>query len=201
MSDNWQAADYVIKAGSTSQTIYVKIESSANSSPGLAGITGLTASMGVTASYVRQGGSRTAITLAALGAVDAAWSSGGWFEVDSTNCAGLYRLDLPDAALATGADGVVVYLVGKNGLIFKQEKVTIALPTYATLRTALFAHVIESEGSYTAQQALSIMLAVLGGVTASSGATLKTPNGNATRVSATIDSSNNRTAMSLSPSS
>jgi hypothetical protein len=48
---------------------------------------------------------------------------------------------------------------------------------------------------------LSIVLAVLAGVTATGGATLKSPSGASTRVAATIDGSNNRTAMTLSPSS
>ena len=65
----------------------------------------------------------------------------------------------------------------------------------------IMAEVIESEGSYTVQQALSIILAVLAGETSSGGTTISTPNGNATRVAATTDVSNNRTAMTLTPSS
>lgn len=66
--------------------------------------------------------------------------------------------------------------------------------------TEIWAKVCESEGSYTAQQILSLLLSVLAGVTTSSGNTLQTPNGNATRVTATV-SSNERTAMTLNPSS
>jgi len=65
---------------------------------------------------------------------------------------------------------------------------------------AIKAAVIETQGSYTIQQALSIMLSVLAGITSNSGATLKTPDGVATRVAATIDGSNNRTAMTVTPS-
>lgn len=75
---------------------------------------------------------------------------------------------------------------------------------YATLnnaiRDAVAAKVIETEGSYTLQQALSIILAAVAGVTDDAGATIKTPNGAATRVAATL-SSNERTAMTLTPSS
>lgn len=71
----------------------------------------------------------------------------------------------------------------------------------ASAATELFGHVIESQGSYTVQQALSIMLSVLAGVTSSGGDVIATPNGSATRVTATIDGSNNRTAMTLTPSS
>lgn len=66
---------------------------------------------------------------------------------------------------------------------------------------AVKAAVVESEGSYTLQQVLSIALAVLAGRTSDDGATFKTPNNNATRVAATTDGNNNRTAMTLTPSS
>lgn len=58
--------------------------------------------------------------------------------------------------------------------------------------------VVESQGSYTLQQAMSIMLSVLAGERTD--ATFMTPNGVAVRVTATI-SGNNRTAMTLNPSS
>jgi hypothetical protein len=59
---------------------------------------------------------------------------------------------------------------------------------------------VETAGPYTLKQVLSITLAVLAGVTANGGATLKTPDGSATRVSATINTSSERTAMTLTPS-
>lgn len=62
----------------------------------------------VTASYWRQGGVRTAITMATLGSVNAAHSDGGFIEVDATNMPGSYRFDIPDAAFASGADWVVI---------------------------------------------------------------------------------------------
>ena len=74
-------------------------------------------------------------------------------------------------------------------------------PDAATeIANAVKAAVVETAGSYTLQQALSIMLAVLAGRTSSSGATISTADGSATRVAATIDGSNNRTAMALTPS-
>lgn len=65
----------------------------------------------------------------------------------------------------------------------------------------IMADVVESEGSYTVQQVLSVVLSVLAGVTSSGGATIATPNGNATRVAATVNGSNERTAMTITPSS
>jgi len=71
----------------------------------------------------------------------------------------------------------------------------------ATAVTDIWASEVESEGTYTAQQVLSICLSVLAGVTSSGGDVLETPNGVANRVVATVDGSNNRTAMTLTPSS
>lgn len=88
--------------GATSRSIYlVMVASNGSLKTGLA----YTA---ITARYTRTRGSSTSITAASLAAATTAWTSGGWFEVDSTNQKGLYRFDVPDAAFATGADTVVI---------------------------------------------------------------------------------------------
>ncbi len=69
----------------------------------------------------------------------------------------------------------------------------------ADLTNAIWAKVLESQGSLTAQQIMQVIVAVLAGVTTDAGATIKTPNGVATRVAATINSSNERTGMTLTP--
>ena len=61
--------------------------------------------------------------------------------------------------------------------------------------------IVEANGKVTAQEVLSVVLAALAGVTSNSGLTLKDPDGTATRIAATVDSSNNRTAITLTPSS
>jgi hypothetical protein len=88
----------------------------------------------------------------------------------------------------TGTDGVVVNAAG------------LSTDAVTEIVDAIKAAVIEAEGSYTIQQALSVILSVLAGVTASGGASLKTPNGVAVRVAATINTSSERTAMTLTPS-
>ena len=75
-----------------------------------------------------------------------------------------------------------------------------AVDAETAIANAVKAIVVESQGSYTLQQALSIILSVVAGITADGGATIKTPNGVATRVTATVNGSNERTAMSVSPS-
>jgi hypothetical protein len=52
----------------------------------------------------------------------------------------------------------------------------------------------------TLKQALSILLGFAAGVTSANGATLSSPTGGATRITASIDGNNNRTAMFLTPS-
>jgi hypothetical protein len=65
----------------------------------------------LTAYYLREGAaSATAITLATM--TVGTWATGGFKEVDATNMPGIYELGLPDAALATGANSVVVMLKG-----------------------------------------------------------------------------------------
>lgn len=93
----------VIKTDVTSVTIPVLLRSTTDSS----GMTGVTAAS-VTARYWRQGGSATTITVSALTGLTDAHTAGGWKEVDATNCPGLYRFDVPDAAVGAGADWVVV---------------------------------------------------------------------------------------------
>lgn len=102
-------------AGSTSVSVQVFIQnSSVSTGAGLTGLAYNTASL--VASYVQPAGSRTAITLATLAAANSAWSSGGFKEIDATNCPGLYRLDIPNAAL-TGATHVTIHLKGAANMV------------------------------------------------------------------------------------
>lgn len=90
--------DFGIYAGDTDKTIYIRLR---DSTTGLAK-TGLAYnSTGAVCSYVLPGAARAAITLATQ-TVTGAHADGGFVEVDATNCKGLYRLDLPDAAIASG---------------------------------------------------------------------------------------------------
>lgn len=106
----------IIKKGATSQSVYFEILDSTSTTGGRkTGLAYNTASL--TAYYARNGGSATAITLATLAAANSAYSSGGFKEVDATNMPGVYRLDLPNAAVASGADSVAVTLRGATGMV------------------------------------------------------------------------------------
>jgi hypothetical protein len=67
--------------------------------------------------------------------------------------------------------------------------------------TAVWESIMEVQGSYTAQQIMSVLLAALAGVTTNGGLTLKTPDGAATRLVLTIDAPNReRDSATLTPS-
>lgn len=98
---------YTFAPASTSKSIHVKLRDNASGE----GKTGLAYnSAGAGAGYARINGTPGTITLATLTGPDAAWSSGGFVEVDATNNPGVYRLDLPNAVLADGADYATVTL-------------------------------------------------------------------------------------------
>ena len=98
--------------GTTNLVEYISITQSNSGSH----LTGLTyQSSGLSAYYVRPGGSPTAITLANQTA-SGAFTSGGFVAVDNTNMPGLYRIDIPNAAFASGASKVTVYLRGASNM-------------------------------------------------------------------------------------
>lgn len=112
----------VIPAYSTSKSVYIKIVDTLG-----APVTGLAFNTaGILASYARMGAARVAITLATLAALTTAWSSGGFKEVDATNMPGVYRLDVPNAALL-GGTGLVEVTIWKSAAF--HGSLTIALST------------------------------------------------------------------------
>lgn len=105
-----------IAPGSTSISLYVFVNDSTSTTGG--GRTGLVFnSAGLTAFYVRSRSAPVAITLATLASNAAAWATGGFIEVDATNLPGVYRLDVPDAAFASGSRSVVLYLRGASNMV------------------------------------------------------------------------------------
>ena len=103
-----------ILAGSTSVSIPIILRVKSDA----AELTGKIAST-VSPYYYRQGATATQlITAATLGSMGAAYSTGGWFEIDATNMQGLYRLDLPNTSVSTGAEWVVVAVKDTAGSSF-----------------------------------------------------------------------------------
>jgi hypothetical protein len=98
-----------ILAGATSQTINIFIQNSSVTTG--AGLTGLAYNSGsLTAYYTFPKTSPVAISLVTQTATGA-YSSGGFVEIDSTNNKGLYRLDIPNAAIASGNGRFVTILL------------------------------------------------------------------------------------------
>jgi hypothetical protein len=119
------ASTITIAPGSTSQSIELYL-----------GATGLTASTsGLSARYNRTRTASVAITLVAR-TIAQAWTSGGFAEVDATNMPGVYRLDLPDAALAAGADDVTVVVRGASGTNGAVMTVTLSSGGLTAAQTA-----------------------------------------------------------------
>lgn len=113
---------YGFYAGDTDKTIYLRLR---DSTTGLAK-TGLAYnSAGAVASYTLPLAARAAITLATQ-TVTGAHSDGGFVEVDATNCKGLYRLDLPDAAIASGAFSIIS--IEFDGIIEESVEIELFLP-------------------------------------------------------------------------
>lgn len=90
-----------IKAGTLNNSVVIRIIDATSGVPEQA-VEHDTA--GIDLWYRREGGLRVAITEAALAALDTAHTDGGIEHMDD----GYYRLDLPDAACAAGAVGVMV---------------------------------------------------------------------------------------------
>lgn len=110
-----------VKKGTTNHTIYFHLRNSADgtSKTGLA-----FNSAGAVCSYTRTRGNRVAIPLVTLVNPNSAHSDGGFKEVDGTDEKGLYRLDLPDASLVTGADKAIIH-IGFTGVF--EESLAIQL--------------------------------------------------------------------------
>ncbi len=109
----------------------------------------------------------------------------------------------------TGTDGVIIATAGFPADGYAAGAITAASIAANAIGASELAadavnkiwdDVLEAEGSITAHQALTICLAVLAGVTASDGAVIKTPDGVATRVTATVDGDQQRTGMVLNHS-
>lgn len=99
-------------SGNTSLIEYINITQS-NSGIGLTGL--VYNSSGLTAYYIRPGGTPTAITLNSQ-TTTGAFTSGGFVAIDNTNMPGLYRIDIPNAIFASGVTRATVYLRGAGNM-------------------------------------------------------------------------------------
>jgi len=120
-----------ITAGSTNVSAYVYFVDDVSGTATGEATTGLLFSdieTGGSASYCRQGAIRTDFTLQTLASASAAHADGGFILVDDTNMPGLYRVDLPDAALVAGADFVTIHMVAAGAKNTLMRPLLIMLP-------------------------------------------------------------------------
>lgn len=89
-------------AGSTDVSVVIRIIDSTDGTPET-GVVFNTS--GIDLQYRREGAASTAITEATLAALTTAHTDGGFLHIGN----GYYRLDLPDAAVASGSAGVLVH--------------------------------------------------------------------------------------------
>jgi hypothetical protein len=100
--------------GTTSQSVNIFIQDSSSKTG--AGLTGLAYNTsGLTAYYTFTGPhcGNVDITLATLAALNSAFSSGGFKEIDSVDSPGLYRFDIPNACIAANKGNLcTIYFQG-----------------------------------------------------------------------------------------
>lgn len=108
-----------ILPGSVDESVFFRLRDSVT---GLAK-TGLAFnSAGTSCYYTRQRAVAVQIPLVTLASPSAAHADGGFVEVHATNAKGLYRLDLPDAAVASGSRTVCVS-IEFDGIIEETKEV------------------------------------------------------------------------------
>ncbi len=101
-----------INADQTNVTINVSIKDSSGD-----GVTGLVFnSAGLICYYVRPGETAAQLALVTQ-TITGVHTDGGFVEIDATNMPGVYRLDLSDAILASGANAVILMLQGAAGMV------------------------------------------------------------------------------------
>jgi hypothetical protein len=108
----------VYASGATGVTVEIRGFVVSNGLPYTAGAFN---TAGITAQFIRNRSAATAITLVTQTAAGA-WASGGFVHV----AGGVYRLDVPNAAFATGADDVVIVVSGITDVTFSAATIDLA---------------------------------------------------------------------------
>lgn len=121
-----------VVAGTTDVSAIIRIVDSTDGTPET-GVVYNTS--GIDIRYRRDGATDTAITEATLAALDTAHSDGGFLHIGN----GYYRIDLPDAACASGANGVLVHGTVTGMVVIGTYIPLVAVNPYDTVRMGLTA--------------------------------------------------------------
>ena len=156
---------------------------------------------GLAASYCLSGAARVAITLATQ-TVTGAYSSGGFVEIDSTNMPGVYRFDVPNAALASGNKSII-QVIGTNLIVAPMEYQLVAYnPDDATalglsVWTTAISDSVPADGTIPSPlQALYMIMQFLGERSVSGTTlTVKKVNGSTSLMTFTLDSATAPTSI------
>lgn len=139
------------QAGATSQSRDIFLRHSATKQ-GLTGLVWNTA--GLTCYQHRAGSAAASSALATLASVTAAWSSGGFKEIDPTNKPGWYRWDIPNALIASLAETVVTF---RGATDLEDTPVRLALESEAAATIAALAALDAKIGTVDDSPALSML--------------------------------------------
>ena len=185
-----------IVKGSTDQSTVIRIINATDGTPET-GVEHDTA--GIDLWYRREGATKTSITEAALASLDAAHSDGGIEHIGD----GYYRLDPPDAAWATGANGVMVGGAVTGMIVIGTYHQLVDYDPYASnlgLNDITVADILAGtiDGTLTLAQAMMVSAAVAAGNTSGGGTdtiVIKGAGNTTTRITATVDENGNRTVV------
>ena len=121
-----------VKKASTDQSIVIRIIDSTNGTPETEVVYD---TAGINLWYRREGATKTSITEAPLAALNTAHSDGGIIHIGD----GYYRLDLPDAAVETGCNGVMVGGTVTGMVVIGTYVPLVSYDPYDTVRLGLTA--------------------------------------------------------------
>lgn len=200
------------KLGQASVILRVKLrDSSVTTGAGMTGLTSTSTGLRIaaiadveatTTAYTQAGSTIEAVTT--LGTFLTPTATKCRFkELDATSHKGVYEIQFDNTRLAvSGAKSLTVSISGVTNLA--ECDFVIPLTQFdpynpTAVSDGVIAAIVESNGSVTLKQAMSIIYAFAAGITSNSGSTIKDPTGTTTRIVATIDGSNNRTAMTITP--
>lgn len=169
-----------------------------------AGVTGLLYnSSGLLARYYRTDTGPISFALASQ-TPTGVFVEGGFAEVSATGMPGLYRLDIPNAAIAAGADSSVVYLhnhenIAPTPIALELRSIPAEVSNLGDITNNIFDGIIDN--SLTLKQFLRAVGSLAAGETSGGGTAsvvFKALNdGATTRITATVDSSGNRSSVVL----
>lgn len=172
----------------TDQTFYFKLGHPQKGTPQ----TGVSITS-LNAIYIRDRMALVSNSLTSLPSTTGTHADNQGIEIDSSLAPGIYRVDFPDAAFATGSSRVIIGVVGSN-----IDPAYIEVSLQEPIEETIVDDVIE--GSYTLRQLLRIISSTLFGKASGGGTTTITfrdLGDTKDRITATVDANGDRSAVSL----